>query len=119
MEPISLAVALGLMLAGYIVVIVITITWEVITEWFHARGRIKAENASAIAFTLADRIANQDYVRVGGVFDNSSAPTRMVQGFYDERTGEVLDARPMESARTPDQVVVERHEAGNGLVIYD
>ncbi|MEU6678646.1 hypothetical protein [Streptomyces sp. NPDC046925] len=93
---------------------------EIITEWFQARGRIKATNARAIAFSLAERIANKDYAKVGGVFDKTpaTATTRIVQGFFDEGTGRVIEARALASMRQPSAGVVQNHTAGRGLVVY-
>ncbi|MCI3928397.1 MULTISPECIES: hypothetical protein [unclassified Streptomyces] len=118
MDPLSLIAAIAFF--GYIAVVIVSITVEIITEWFRARGRIKADNANAIAFSLAERIANKDYAKVGGVFDKTptTASTRIVQGFFDERTGRVVQARALASARQPDAAVVRHHAAGRGLVVY-
>jgi hypothetical protein len=117
-EPVSIMTAI--LLFGYIAVMIVAITVEIITEWFRSRGRIKSQNANAIAFTLAERVANKDYAKVGGVFDKTpvTASTRIVQGFYDERTHKVLDARALASGRQPSAEVVRNHTAGRGLVVY-
>ncbi|MFD9902988.1 hypothetical protein [Streptomyces sp. NPDC059063] len=118
MDPLSLIAAIAFF--GYIAVVIVSITVEIITEWFRARGRIKASSSNAIAFSLAERIANKDYAKVSGVFDKTpaSATTRIVQGFFDERTGRVIEARALASARQPDADVVYNHQAGRGLVVY-
>ncbi|MEI5101929.1 hypothetical protein RB200_29670 [Streptomyces sp. PmtG] len=118
MDPLSLIAAIAFF--GYVAVVIVSITVEVITEWFRARGRIKAEHSDVIAFSLAERIANRDYVKVGGVFDKTptTASTRIVQGFYDERAGRVIQARALASARQPGADVVRNHTAGRGLVVY-
>ncbi|MGD1225645.1 MULTISPECIES: hypothetical protein [Streptomyces] len=119
MDPLSIAAAVALF--GYIAVVIVAITIEIVTEWFQARGRIKAENSHAIAFTLAERIANQDYVKVGGVFNKTSAAasTRVVQGFFDPASGRLLDARALASTRQPSRQIVQNHAAGRGLVVYE
>ncbi|WP_210584677.1 hypothetical protein [Streptomyces sp. GESEQ-35] len=118
MDPLSLIAAISFF--GYIAVAIVAITVEIITEWFKARGKIKAENTNAIAFTLAERIANKDYAKVGGVFDKTpvTASTRVVQGFFDERSGRVIEARALASSREPGVDVVKNHTAGRGLVVY-
>lgn len=119
-DPIISPIIGAIILFGYIAVMIVVITVEIITGWFKSRGRIKAENSNAIAFTLAERIANKDYAKVGGVFDKtpSTASTRIVQGFYDQRRNQVLDARALASGRLPDAEVVRNHAAGRGLVVY-
>ncbi|GGN48835.1 hypothetical protein GCM10011579_001930 [Streptomyces albiflavescens] len=119
MDPVTLAAAIFAF--GYIAVVIIAITVEIITEWFRARGKIKAENTDAIAFTLAERIKNKDYAKVSGVFGPSqaSASTRIVQGLFDARTGRVLDARALASSREPGAQVVQSHATGRGLVVYE
>ncbi|MEU2561413.1 hypothetical protein ABZ626_19060 [Streptomyces longispororuber] len=118
MDPLSLIAAIAFF--GYIAVVIVSITVDIITEWFRARGRIKAENSDAIAFSLAERIANKDYAKVGGVFDKTpaAATTRVVQGFFDQRTGRVVEARALASTRQPGPEVVRHHAAGRGLVVY-
>ncbi|MEU5316700.1 hypothetical protein AB0G67_08230 [Streptomyces sp. NPDC021056] len=119
MDPFTLGAAI--LAFGYIAVVVIAITVDIITEWFRARGRIKAENTHSIAFTLAERIKNKQYTKVTGVFDKAptTASTRIVQGLFDQRTGKVLDARALASVREPGAGVVRDHAAGSGLVIYE
>jgi hypothetical protein len=119
LDPFTLGAAI--LAFGYIAVVIIAITVEIITEWFRARGKIKAENTDAIAFTLASRIKNKEYTKVTGVFDKTpvTASTRIVQGLFDQRTGRVLDARALASSREPSAQVVNNHTAGRGLVIYE
>ncbi|MFE6164149.1 hypothetical protein ACFQ7F_35120 [Streptomyces sp. NPDC056486] len=115
-----LAIGAAILAFGHIAVLIVVITMEAISEWFKARGRIKAQNAQAIAFTLADRIKNKQYAEVSGVFGRaqSNASTRIVQGIFDQRTGRILDARALASSREPSAQVVQTHSAGAGLVVY-
>jgi hypothetical protein len=115
-DPFTIAVAITFF--GGIAVALIVITIKRIVQWFKARGQIKAENARRIAFTLAERISNKQYVEVPGVFDNNHESTRMIQGFYDPDTDEIVDARALVSNSRPDQVVIDQHDEGDGLVVY-
>ncbi|WP_157430439.1 hypothetical protein [Actinomadura macra] len=116
MDPFTIAAAIAFF--GGLGVVVLAITAERITQWFRARGRIKAESSEVIAFTLAERIANRQYVEVSGIFDQRPEKTRIVQGFYDPEADEIVDARAMASNRKPDRTIVQHHEEGQGLVIY-
>jgi len=116
MDPVTIAAAIAFF--GTIVVALITITVKRVFQWFQARGRIKAENSQAIAFTLADRINNKQYVEVSGVFNNRPEKTRIVQGFYDLERNTVIDARALASSSVPDEEIVAQHAQGDGLVIY-
>ncbi|MEU6254826.1 hypothetical protein [Streptomyces sp. NPDC047043] len=119
-EPVSATIIGAIALFGYIAVAIVAITVEIITKWFRARGQIKASNTNAIAFSLAERIANRDYAKVEGVFGPTTraASTRIVQGFFDTGTGRVLDARALASRQQPSPDVVRNHAAGRGLVVY-
>ena len=116
MDPFTIAAAITFF--GGIAIALIVITVKRIVQWFKARGQIKAENTKRIAFTLAERINNKQYVEVAGVFDNNHQSTRMVQGFYDPDTDEIVDARALASNSRPDQTVIDQHDEGHGLVVY-
>lgn len=58
-----------------------------IIQWLQGRRKIKDKS---IAFTIGERINNKQYVEVPGVFNQ----TRIVQGFYEPRTGKIVDAAP-------------------------
>jgi hypothetical protein len=115
MDPITLIAAI--IAYAPTIILLILITFDAIAEWFAARGQIKGVDQDVIAFTLAERIANRQYATVSGVF-SGTANTQMVQGFYNQRTGRVVDGRALSSSRRPDESVVNNHAAGNGLVIY-
>jgi hypothetical protein len=53
-----------------------------------------------------------------GVFRSQPANTRMVQVIYNKRTQKILDSRRVASAVTPAMEVINRHNAGNGMVVY-
>ncbi|MEU8660035.1 hypothetical protein [Actinoplanes philippinensis] len=116
MDPFTIAAAIAFF--GAIVVAVVAITVDKIVTWFRSRGRIKAENSSVIAFSLAERIKEKKYVEVGGVFNNRPTNTRIVQGFYDMDTETIVDARAMASSQAPDEEIVRQHDEGDGLVVY-
>jgi hypothetical protein len=116
MDPFTIAAAITFF--GAIAIAAIAITIQRIVGWFRDRGRIKASNADAIAFTLAERIENKKYTEVTGVFGPTPKRNQIVQGFFDTRTGRLLDARALASSETADNEVIERHATGNGLVIY-
>jgi hypothetical protein len=116
LDPFTLAAAITFF--GTIAIAAIAITIRRIVSWFRNREQIKAGNAGAIAFTLADRLENKRYTEVTGVFGGTPKRNQIVQGFYDTRTGRLLDARAIASSEVAEQQVVEQHEAGEGLVIY-
>jgi len=115
-EPVSFTLAIALF--GLMGSAILTITARRIRDWFRHRGQIKQSNAKIIAFSLAERIEAKQYVEVPGVFGTSAKSTQMVQGFYDPDTGRLVDARALASMERPEQVVIDTHEAGRGLVIY-
>jgi hypothetical protein len=115
-DPFTIAAAITFF--GGLAVALIVITIKRIVQWFQARGKIKAENTRRIAFTLAERINNKQYVEVAGVFDKNHESTRIVQGFYDPDTDEIVDARALASNSRPEQTVVDQHDEGDGLVVY-
>lgn len=116
MDPFTIGLAIAFF--GAIAVAIAAVTAKRIRDWFRSRGQIKASNAKAIAFTLANLIEERKYAEVTGVFGDTPKRTQIVQGFYDPDSGRLLDARALASNETTDQEVVERHEAGHGLVIY-
>jgi hypothetical protein len=117
MDPFTISAAIAFF--GAVAVAVVAITIRKIYQWFQARGKIKAENSSVLAFTLADRINAKKYVEVPGVFEGRPSNTRIVQGFYDVDRDKIIEARALASATPPeDRAIITRHEEGEGLVIY-
>jgi len=116
MDPFTIAAAIAFF--GTLAVAAIAVTIRRIVTWFRDRGKIKASNANAIAFTLADRLENKQYTEVTGVFGGVPKRNQVVQGFYDTNTGRLIEARAIASSEAAEPEVVEQHEAGQGLVIY-
>jgi len=116
MDPFTIAAAIAFL--GPLVVAVVAITIRRIWNWFRTRGQIKASNADAIAFTLADRLENKQYTEVTGVFGATPKRNQIVQGFYGAGTGRLIEARGIASSEAAEQRVIQQHEAGRGLVIY-
>jgi hypothetical protein len=116
MDPFTIAAAIAFF--GSIAIAIIAITIRRIVTWFQNRGQIKASNANAIAFTLAERLENKQYTEVTGVFGATPRRNQIVQGFYDTGTGRLIEARAIASSEAAEQEVVQQHEAGQGLVIY-
>jgi hypothetical protein len=112
MEPISL------FLIGIAVIFIARITYNTIVNWFRNRHKIAEEDHEAIGVLIAERLDNQQYKTVEGVFRRENANTRLVQAVYNERTGTVHQARALESNNAPDGQVRAQLEDGNGMVIY-
>ncbi|MGD0240915.1 MAG: hypothetical protein ABSB59_11395 [Streptosporangiaceae bacterium] len=112
MEPISF------LLVTIAVVFIARITYNTIVNWFRSRHRIAEEDHEAIGVLIAERLDNQQYKTVEGVFRRDNANTRLVQAVYNERTGTVYQARALESNNAPDAQVRGQLEEGNGMVIY-
>lgn len=115
MDPATLTIAITIF--GVIMTSVIAITMRRIIDWFQDRRKIKENNKDAIAFTLAHKLEGKQYSEVPGVFKNTRRDNEIVQGFYDRRSGKVLDARALSSNETSDPEVVKRHKE-HGLAIY-
>lgn len=116
MDPFTIAAAIAFF--GSIAIAAIAITIRRIVSWFRDRGKIKASNANAIAFTLAERLENKQYTEVPGVFSAAPKRNQIVQGFFDMNTNRLLDARALASSEVAEREVIEQHEAGRGLVVY-
>ena len=117
MDPFTLALAITFF--GGIALFIIAVTVKKLREWFQAREQIKVRNSQAIAFTLAERIKNKQYVEVPGVFTGRAENTRIVQGFYDVAKDKIIDARALASPSSPEQEIIDQHDEGDGLVIYN
>jgi hypothetical protein len=115
---ITVAIVAAIAIFGTLVLEIITITVLRIWGWFRSRGQIREQNKDAIAFTLADRIEKKQYTEVKGVFGKRTQHTQIVQGFYEESTGRLLDARAIASSQRPEQDVIDQHVSNGGLVIY-
>jgi hypothetical protein len=116
MDPVTILLALA-SFGSVLVVAIVVITFKRIAEWFRSRGKVKESNRNIIAFALADRINNKQFVEIGGVFTKSNASTRLIQGFYDQGTNTLLDARALASNKVEADVAQHLLD-GDGLVIY-
>jgi hypothetical protein len=122
-EPITIGIAIIAWIAHHIatvavVVYVLALTVVTLEEWVRARSHIGAGDDQVIAVELASRLANKNYIEMPNVFRNQPANTRMVQAIYNKRTGQVLDSRRIASHVSPAMEVINRHAAGNGMVVY-
>jgi len=101
-----------------IVLYTVALTTTALQEWIRSRSHIGATDADVIGVELANRLANKNYIEMPGVFRNQPANTRMVQAIYNKRTRQILDSRRIASRVSPAMEVINRHAAGNGMVVY-
>ena len=109
---------ISILLVSMAVIFIARITYHAIVNWFRSKHKIAEDDHEAIGVLIAERLDNQQYKTVEGVFRRESANTRLVQAVYNERTGTVYEARALESNNAPDAGVREQLEDGNGMVIY-
>lgn len=109
-DPISIGLLLGV-----VAIVFVAVTLDELYSWFKNRNAVKANNKEIVAFTLAQRINGKQYVVVPGVFSGSHR-TQIVQGLYNEKTNELLEARMLKSNKTTEPAVVEMHR--NGLAVF-
>jgi hypothetical protein len=112
MDPITL------LFAGIVVVFLARITYQAIVNWFRSKHKIAEQDQDAVGVLIAERLDDQQYKTVEGVFRNEHANTRLIQAVYNERTGQVHDARALESNRAPDAATRRDLEDGDGMVVY-
>ena len=120
-DPFSLAIAAWFIHhVGTVAVVLYTVALTVTTlqQWIRSKSHIGAQDADVIGVEVANRLANQSYVEMPGVFRNQPTNTRMVQAIYNKRTGQILDSRRIASAISPAMDVITKHAAGNGMVVY-
>jgi hypothetical protein len=101
-----------------VVLYTVALTVTALQGWIRARSHIGATDSDVIGVELAGRLANKDYVEMPGVFRNQPTNTQMVQAIYNKRTRQILDSRRIASAITPSMEVINKHAAGNGMVVY-
>ena len=120
MEPISGIVLWILHHYGVVTVAIyaVALTTAALSQWFKARGSIAASDADVIGATIASRIANRNYVEMPDVFRGKPNNTRIVQAIYNKRTNAVIDARLIASRVAPAREIIDKHAAGDGVVIY-
>ncbi|GHV85527.1 hypothetical protein AGMMS50230_11350 [Spirochaetia bacterium] len=101
MLPLVLAI---LAVAASVAVIVIAVlNWDRIIEWFRSRQNLKQSDKDNIAFTLKEKWESGQY--------------GTVQGIFNTRTGELLDAEKTH-AKSVDEKVAEIHSKEE-LVLYN
>jgi hypothetical protein len=101
-----------------VVLYTVALTVTALQGWIRARSHIGATDSNVIGVELSSRLANKNYVEMPGVFRNQPANTQMVQAIYNKRTGQILDSRRIASAITPSMEVINKHAAGDGMVVY-
>jgi hypothetical protein len=118
MDPGTLIVAA--LAVGAVAIVSMAITWARILGWFRGRSKIMNSYPRAVGFTIAERINGNEYTVIHGVIDAPEATTVIVQGIYDLDNGQVIDARLMKNSDpVTDQMVINAHNKGSGLVIYE
>jgi hypothetical protein len=114
MDPVTIFLAVKLFALLTAVTFAI-ITMKHIAEWFQQRGHLR--NSDVWALTVAERVRNKQFTTVPGVFDGVKEPNRIVQAFYDTKSGKVLAGRRIKAKEADDQTY-DRHVKGDGLVVY-
>ena len=82
---------------------IIRLSFHFIVNWFQNRQRLKHSDKDNIAFTIQNKVNNQEY--------------KTVQGIFNRRTNEVLDAQEIRSNQL-DREVQQLHR-NNELVVYE
>jgi len=85
------------------VITVTRLTWNFIINWFRNRTQLKNADKDNIAFTIQEKMQNKRY--------------KTVQGIFNQRTNEVVDAQEVSSDKVDEQIK-ELHR-DNELVIYE
>lgn len=92
--------ALPLILA---IIKLLILTYNSIIDWFRKRENIKNSDKDNIAFTIQEKMKNKQY--------------KTVQGIFNKRTNEVVDAQEIHSNQVDDQI--NKNHRDNELVIYE
>ena len=79
------------------------LAFNFIINWFREREKIKNADKNNIAFTIQEKMKNKQY--------------KTVQGVFNKRTNEVVDAREIYSNEVDEQM--EKNHRGNELVVYE
>ncbi|MEO0967417.1 MAG: hypothetical protein AAFX80_03520 [Cyanobacteria bacterium J06639_18] len=79
------------------------LNWNFIVNWFRERSTIKHSDKDNIAFTIQEKIKNQEF--------------KTVQGIFNTRTNEVVDAQEINSKSVDEKI--EKLHRDNELVIYE
>ena len=84
-------------------VVIATLFWHDIINWFRARNDLKQSDNANIAFTI------QENLRTGNF--------RTIQGVFNKRTNDLKDSRVVESENI-DYTVRNKHK-NESMVLYD
>jgi hypothetical protein len=99
-------ILLSVAVAAAPVLVVFTATFQMLKNWFQSKGELKAHDKDIIAFSIREALEDGAYDVVSGVFGTGE---RIVQGFYDQRTEQVVEARRIRAAKL-DASLLALHE---------
>jgi hypothetical protein len=104
--------------AGAMAIVVLAIiTIAEIFDWFRSRSHLRETDKDVIAFTLKEALASGKHATVKGAFASSDKQYKVVQGFFNTKTGQVVDSRQIHSDRV-DAKVREAHSS-DVLAVYE
>jgi hypothetical protein len=99
------------------------VTWPDLIEWFTHNAEAKRRGSDIVAFTLlrrpgdgsssAARKSPTAETKAAGQYD---APLVLIQGFFNQKTGQVVHSRELHTDRVDDEVA-EQHN-GQEMVVY-
>jgi hypothetical protein len=101
-EPITLLILAATAILAVTAVVAI-VYWDDIVGWFKDRNSIKEADKANIAFTIRDKINNNEFT--------------LVQGIFNKRTEKVVEGRKMKT-KSLDSKMDQVHK-DNDLVIYE
>ena len=90
-------------LVRIVVEIIIRLSLDFIVNWFQNREKVKNSDKDNIAFTIQEKVKSKDY--------------KTVQGIFNKRTNEVVDAQEIHSNKLDKQI--KQLHRDNELVIYE
>jgi hypothetical protein len=97
---------------------IVTVDWlsfRDVLQWFNAKKDLKKSDKDNVAFTLGGRV--EEGVFKAGIFNKNTQKYNLIQGFYNERTSEIVDFRFIE-ANSVDQELLTKHQDSNEVVVY-
>jgi len=90
------------LVVGIAVTIIVMLYYEQIIGWFRVRQALKQSDANNLAFSIQQRLA--------------SGNIKTVQGIFNERTNQLLDAKKYESQNVDDELA--RLHTNDDIVLY-
>lgn len=90
-------------LVRIVVETIIRLYLDFIINWFQNREKFKNSDKDNIAFTIQEKVKSKEY--------------KTIQGIFNKRTNEVLDAQEIRSNQLDREV--QRLHRNNELVIYE